>query len=370
MTTARSPLRLDLMVPFSFSYDFETYTPGTQLNQTNDWPSSPTGSATVVTNDYTWSGAYPMPVSGHTQVAALEGGKLNHAFWQTADKKNVWVDSMIQFRVTDDLAAIGFSEDTLPQVSVAVNTNGELAIYHSVFNGTYSNVWTGCDRTDIQDGEWARLILELSYANPAQSRSCFRVTLNDDGPLTNAAGYLNRSDADPSAAGTWFLCANQDTVNPYISEVTFAGGGMFDDVVISPHRRAPGMDADSDGDGMGDIWETTYGFDPASVNDGNLDTDNDGQSDLIEARTGMDPTNSQSLFMLSEVGIQPDSQGQIKWLSATNKIYDVEYTSNLVDAVWSPLASGIEGTPPVNSLDVNMEEEPKRFYRILLDEGI
>ena len=47
-------------------------------------------------------------------------------------------------------------------------------------------------------------------------------------------------------------------------------------------------DTDDDNDGMSDIWEITYGFNPL-VNDANNDADNDGFSDLEEYTNGTDP---------------------------------------------------------------------------------
>ena len=49
------------------------------------------------------------------------------------------------------------------------------------------------------------------------------------------------------------------------------------------------LDLDDDNDGMLDIWENKYGFDPL-VNDASLDNDNDGLSNFEEFQNGTDPT--------------------------------------------------------------------------------
>ncbi len=51
------------------------------------------------------------------------------------------------------------------------------------------------------------------------------------------------------------------------------------------------LDADDDGDGLPDDWETTYGMDPLVKNDGDVDTDGDGYSDLEEFEIGTNPLN-------------------------------------------------------------------------------
>lgn len=47
--------------------------------------------------------------------------------------------------------------------------------------------------------------------------------------------------------------------------------------------------ADSDGDGMPDVWETQHGLDPKKASDGVLDSDKDGYTNLEEYLNGTDP---------------------------------------------------------------------------------
>jgi len=59
-------------------------------------------------------------------------------------------------------------------------------------------------------------------------------------------------------------------------------GGLF---------RAQVNGADTDGDGMPDVWELANGLNPA-VNDAASDLDGDGLSNLLEYQLGTDPNNS------------------------------------------------------------------------------
>ena len=54
------------------------------------------------------------------------------------------------------------------------------------------------------------------------------------------------------------------------------------------------LDTDSDGDGMPDKWEASYGFDPYDATDAAQDPDNDGLTNLQEWTLGTDPTASDS----------------------------------------------------------------------------
>ncbi|MCM3905947.1 MAG: choice-of-anchor D domain-containing protein, partial [Pyrinomonadaceae bacterium] len=52
-----------------------------------------------------------------------------------------------------------------------------------------------------------------------------------------------------------------------------------------------GVLADTDGDGMPDVWENLYGLNPNDPSDAKLDTDGDGILNLAEYQAGTDPLN-------------------------------------------------------------------------------
>lgn len=65
--------------------------------------------------------------------------------------------------------------------------------------------------------------------------------------------------------------------------------------------------------------------------------------------------------------LAPQIQGNnlvLKWTSAANAVYTVQYATNLNEGFLFTAASGIAATPPQNTLAVPNGAEPARFYRL------
>ena len=58
------------------------------------------------------------------------------------------------------------------------------------------------------------------------------------------------------------------------------------------------------------------------------------------------------------------STNVIRWASATNRLYTITHTTNLMES-FSVIASGIDGTPPVNEYP-HYATTPANFYRVNL----
>ena len=114
---------------------------------------------------------------------------------------------------------------------------------------------------------------------------------------------------------------------------------------------------DADADGLSDILELQHGTDIF-----NRDTDDDGMTDGDEVVAGTNPTDANSVFSMSmESHVEPDKM-LIHWWSASNRIYDLMQSTNLLEG-FDPHAVGLPATPPMNvytdSITVDM-----KLYRV------
>ena len=143
---------------------------------------------------------------------------------------------------------------------------------------------------------------------------------------------------------------------------------------------------DTDGDGLNNSWEASYGSDPGladsdqdGLNDGDehllglsptlADTDDDGVSDSHEWRAGTDGRNPASFLGLSEL-IPTEADLVLQWASVPGKSYQVEGAEQ-PDTAFSNLTGVINaeaGATTSATLTNALPEGGIRLYRIRLVE--
>lgn len=121
--------------------------------------------------------------------------------------------------------------------------------------------------------------------------------------------------------------------------------------------------ADTDGDGLPDRWEDSFGFSSTNAADGTNDFDLDGLSNRAEYIAGTDPTNALSFLKVEQTTV-PGSAAVV-FAAASNRTYTVEFTDSLGAGPWVKLAD-----VPARAVDrVEIVPDPhwtaRRYYRLV-----
>jgi hypothetical protein len=120
--------------------------------------------------------------------------------------------------------------------------------------------------------------------------------------------------------------------------------------------------ADSDGDGLPDLWETQHGFLVNDPSDANLDSDNDGFTNLHEYKAGTDPNNASSFLHLDLIPI--GGTVLLRFHAASNKTYSLEYVDSLEQLQWKRLWD-IPATQLGRLETFSDSPNSSRFYRVI-----
>ena len=158
-----------------------------------------------------------------------------------------------------------------------------------------------------------------------------------------------------------------DTSKDYYVAAIIEPGTVNDEARIT--KRALGLSellltisTDSDGDGLLDAWEIDY-FGDSTTTDGTGDQDTDGFNDYSEFAAGTNPTNSASLLEVTDMEVTDPSGMVIRWDPVSNRIYGVQWTSNLLDGVFHPLETNLH-YPVGNYTDRVHGAESQGYYKI------
>jgi hypothetical protein len=124
--------------------------------------------------------------------------------------------------------------------------------------------------------------------------------------------------------------------------------------------------ADTDGDGMSDVWEVVFGFEPNDPSDAGLDSDGDGLTNGQEFTSGTDPRDAQNYLKVDAVRRVAEGV-MLRFAAAADRSYSVQYRDSLTGGRWitlsevtpAPVARAVEVT------DADAARRPMRFYRLL-----
>jgi hypothetical protein len=237
--------------------------------------------------------------------------------------------------------------------------------------------------SDIYESGWSHHTISLGAYAGQQIR--LRFVLSESGGYYSGDWAGIRVDDLAVTSGDWYAwqpfavdfmmaARNPDQVtNPelegqpvHYTVLTNLPGGthtlaaVLTDTNAVEHGLAPVFTLTvDDGDGMPSEWEELYGLDP-DINDGALDPDEDGYGNFDEYICGTVPTNAASCWLL-EAG----SGSLPAFYAREERIYTIQYRTNLVTGTWIPLAIDIPGSNSVVAVDAyDSATNSARFYRV------
>jgi len=115
-------------------------------------------------------------------------------------------------------------------------------------------------------------------------------------------------------------------------------------------------------------WLASYGL-PSDGSADYLDSDGDGLNNWQEYLAGTNPTNASSVFKIIGEQVLPGGQFGLRWLSVSNRLYDVMRGTDLAAGASAfapvPGATNLAGTPPQNTwVDSVSPASTRAFYRL------
>jgi hypothetical protein len=189
------------------------------------------------------------------------------------------------------------------------------------------------------------------------------------------------SDNLESVQASWFRDLAQGDLHilPGVSSVIDQGGivsDFSDDLDGDSRPKLGGWDigadeydpatADSEGDGMTDSWETTYGLEPL-IDDALDDKDGDAMDNLSEYISGTNPSDVSNYF--SVVSMSKAGEGvMFQWQGAGSRKYSVASAARLPGPFTNePLFSDVPGLAGVMSFTSPIPALAQAFYRVKVE---
>lgn len=212
---------------------------------TNGWYAGANDLSYVTNALYDMPSGVSAPISGaHTRYLRLntEGDTLtNDVDNGSFAAGNIWLDTMVQFVVSDDMPALeGDNTIKMATFVLAADSGTNLVVYHGAWDhdeAAWSNAVYTVIPGEIDPSLWYRLTVELDAVFAFEGNAqAFRVLLNGV-PIESDSAYgdtwADDYQAELPTGGQWFLSAGGEGAAPAeVETIAFQGTGAIDDLCL------------------------------------------------------------------------------------------------------------------------------------------
>jgi subtilisin family serine protease len=243
-------------------------------------------------------------------------------------------------------------------------------VYNNVagnVNGTLQNPDNWIPAVSISQADGQTLV---SRINSSGSNSVPATVVNAPDPTAIYDFLQGTSMAAPHVSGALAFAAlnfPNDTPTQRIQRIltgvsvvpTLSGS------VITGGRLNLARTVDSNGNNLPDWWEQQYFGQLISLNFP-VDPDQDGANNLAEWLAGTNPTNAASALRLTAIPSAGGNSVELQWPSAPGRFYRL-LSANLAAGPFSPLATNLAATAPLNTLTNPITTSSQRYYRLQVE---
>ena len=187
----------------------------------------------------------------------------------------------------------------------------------------------------------------LGYADAGHSNTIYNAAATDDGFTGNFSVRL-RNQAQTQ-------------------QIELQGTNTFS-FALEASAVTQGTPTDTDGDGLPNTWEQSFGLnpnDPTGNNGASGDPDGDGLTNIGEYTAGTSPIDSQSTFRIVNI-VRTGTTNTVTWSSVAGKSYRVYAAPNLSGATFLQLDGTIVAGGPTSSYTDTNAPGATKFYKVLV----